>query len=286
VNNLGKTFKKIRKSKKLTQKAVCEGIIPLSTLSEFESGKGDIKLSKFYEIMSNINITFQEFDHLSKNYQLDGFPLMWQKAVDYSHKKNIASLKAIYKRSLNTEKKNIYEEINHLRIKNLLASHDKDYMLSQNERKLIFDYLSSISTWSSYELRIYTCLIGNFQPKTVEKLTEGLYHKTAIYKSVESVKLLMVQTLINSISVMLEANNISSALKFHGYVEHLMGEADLFERNVFLFATGAIQVFSDKVELGKNKMEKAIQIFDDLGSHNLAQIYKENYDTIIKIIGK
>ena len=64
----GETLKKIRMSKKYTQKFVTEGIISQSTYSKIERGEVEPTYSKFMALLKRLDVSPEEFNYLSNDH--------------------------------------------------------------------------------------------------------------------------------------------------------------------------------------------------------------------------
>jgi len=284
MNNLGEVFKRVRKSRNLTQESVARGVISKSTLSGFENNKHDITLSNFYKIVRNTNISFQEFEYMVNDYELEGFKRTWIKAVDLYNNNEVSALKSLLKRErANQEDRstNIYDELNYLRLKNLVSVVDEDFVLSQNERKRILSYLMSIKDWGNYELVLYGNAVRVFDTTTIKTLSTEVVTRSSFYRSISDNKRLVAKILINTINKLLECNELESAIRFQKHAQDLLDEADVFEKTIFLFISGAIDFCGGNKTTGKEKMIDAIAVFEKIGSHRLADSYQADYDKIV-----
>lgn len=61
LSNIGTVFRKLRKSKGLSQKEVAAGILSPQFLSEFERGYSNISLLNFISLLDKINVQITEF---------------------------------------------------------------------------------------------------------------------------------------------------------------------------------------------------------------------------------
>lgn len=61
LSNIGYVFRKLRKSKGLSQKEVAAGILSPQFLSEFERGNSNISLLNFISLLDKINVQITEF---------------------------------------------------------------------------------------------------------------------------------------------------------------------------------------------------------------------------------
>lgn len=58
---MGELFKQIRISKRLTLKDVAGDYLSISFLSKFERGESDISLSRFFQLLEQLDVSVEEF---------------------------------------------------------------------------------------------------------------------------------------------------------------------------------------------------------------------------------
>ena len=57
----------------------------------------------------------------------------------------------------------------------------------------------------------------------------------------------------------------------------LQNETDLYKRTIYLFLSGLLHYKEGKKQTGIEKIQKAIHIFEWVGSENLANNYKKDF---------
>lgn len=67
----GKVIKSIRLSKKLKSKNVYNNILSRPASSRFEKGLSDTTSKKLFEILSNLNISLEEFYFIYNGYKIE-----------------------------------------------------------------------------------------------------------------------------------------------------------------------------------------------------------------------
>ena len=65
MENIGGTFRLLRKSKHLSLDAVGKGIVTTSFLSRFERGQYDISVQNLNRLLERINVTWSEFVYIN-----------------------------------------------------------------------------------------------------------------------------------------------------------------------------------------------------------------------------
>lgn len=69
--DIGSIYKEIRKSKNLTQAAVCKNILSRSNLASFESNCSIPSYEKMAFLLRQLDMTFEEFAYICNHYQPD-----------------------------------------------------------------------------------------------------------------------------------------------------------------------------------------------------------------------
>ncbi|MCL1990606.1 MAG: helix-turn-helix domain-containing protein [Defluviitaleaceae bacterium] len=282
MNDFGKIFKKVRENRNFSQRKVANGILSPSLLSDFENGERDIKLVRFYHILEKIGVTFEEFIHIANDYEFSGFQRILHKVSDlYQSGNEIALKKLLLEETAKNKNEDIYHELNCLMIKVLISEIDKGFTLSQKEKDKITDYLVSIYDWAYYELLLYNNTMRVLGSPVIRQLSEAMLSFTKFYKEIPRNKNLMITIMLNTMIIFVDRKEVDDAIKFRQATEHLMAETDIFERAMFLYISGAIDFYRGKIDEGKKKMEDVIDIFEKVGSVNLARDYQQGYDEII-----
>ena len=284
MKDFGKAFRKIRKDRNMSQEDARKDIIPRSTLSDFERGKIDIKLSSFYFLIRNLNVSFQEFWYIVNNYDLTDFEKIWGEATTLYYDGKLNDLKALLLvMDSKKEAGGTYEELEYLMLKNLVGTKDSDFELTPKEKGIIIDHLMSNKAWTSYELVLYGNVLNSFDVKTIRTLSDEVLRRTSLYRSIPQNRVAIIRLLFNTISEMLGGDDLESAIRYQNEVESLLTSFDMYEKTIFHFTNGAIDFYRGKKSVGKEAMKEAIAIFRKLKNSGLADNYQESYDEIVGI---
>src|SRR5690625_3968964 len=100
MDNYGETFRTIREQKGYTMKQVAEGIVSISFLSKFERGDSEISLSSFIKLLQRVSVTFEEFQFLHENNQIDLLELFFREAGDAYLNRDLTKLDQLKKQEL------------------------------------------------------------------------------------------------------------------------------------------------------------------------------------------
>lgn len=287
LQHFGEIFRKLREDRNFSMKQIVGKEFTVATLSSFETGKSDITITKFYYILERLGMTLEEFEYITKGHEFNDFYQLLNKLAMFYVESNDRSLKKLL---IETESKikgdHPQDAMNYLLVKSILSQFDDGYNLTEKETFEIADYLFSFENWAYYQLILYSNTMKSLHLETIDYLSKELLKRASFYKSIPRNKKLIVEILINTTLVFAERKELYLANFFKNTVEDLLSdETMIYEKTVFLFVCGFIDFHSGKIELGKSKMQDAIDIFDKVGSDHLAKLYQKDYDEINSKIG-
>ncbi|MBQ9863129.1 MAG: hypothetical protein IJM28_04400, partial [Lachnospiraceae bacterium] len=103
------------------------------------------------------------------------------------------------------------------------------------------------------------------------------------YREIGSQKSVVMITLLN----IFETCVYRGALDVADYykqetIKLITDETDLYKRTIHLFLSGMLDYKEGKKEKGIEEMNKAIKIFEWVGSENLANNYKKDFEKYVK----
>ena len=278
MRNFGKTYKKLRKDRNLTQEDVAGSQLSVAQVSKFERGDSRVTLENFYYMVEKLGLTLQEFEHRALGNELNGFYQLLEQLSIYYAESNERGLRKL----LLDERKKIdfggfHHELNCIMIKNMIGELIKGKLISEEEKQKISDYLLSIEDWGYYQLTLYGNTIDAFSNTAIYALSTDVLTRTQYYKAIPQNKKLTIQVLVNTVIVYVERQEFEYARFFRDAIVGMLSETDIYERALFLFISGLVDIYSGNKE-GKQKMKDAIDIFDKVGSYHLAEDCQDDYD--------
>jgi len=281
MKSIGEIYKKLRNDRNLTQEEVAGSQLSIAQVSKFERGNSKITLENFYYMIEKLGLTLQEFEHRALGHELNSFYQLLEQLSVYYAKNNERGLRKLL---LAEEKKidvgGVHHELNCIMIKNFISELTKSNYISEEEKEKISDYLLSIDDWGYYQLTLYGNTIDAFSNTAMYALSKDVLTRTQYYKSIPQNKKLMIQILVNTVTVFVERKEIEYARYFRDAIVDMLGETDIYERTIFLFISGLVDFYSGKEE-GKQKMRDAIDIFDKVGSYHLAKDCQDEFDKYV-----
>lgn len=193
----GETLKKIRISKKYTQKFVTEGIIGQSTYSKIERGEVEPTYSKFMSLLKRLDVSPEEFNYLSKDEKIDTreqivhdfFLLNYN---DSSDLKNIQTRILTY-----LEKNNDYvlQDVAYICEALILINEKRDYEQAIIYANKVWKRLEQFDRWFLMEIRLINTILFIFPIETAISISERIVSILEEYQSRES------NVLLNNIQI-------------------------------------------------------------------------------------
>lgn len=151
---LGETIKTIRKQKRLTQQSVYEGIISRNFASKFENGRSNIEATKFFLILSRLDISASEFQFIhfdNKDYKFREMISKIDKASTRNDEERLKEIYAQFRKDFSLTSQ-VIASVAYLKI----------YIHGNNPLKLSLTtvyplqiHLLETSDWSLFELRLF-----------------------------------------------------------------------------------------------------------------------------------
>lgn len=254
----GELIRKIRLDKCVQQKVLYEGIISKSFSIAFEQGKHDISLSLLEKISGKLNVSIDELQYMSRKFEADDLDKFLLRYSDYGNPQymnqlsnllqeytlgddTISQIKAALVRSR-------IDQLNEF----LRTGKFKKSTLEQKNQEVILNYLSSINTWTCFEIVLFSNSLDyiNYEEKSAYfKLILPYVEKYKSYPKIHSIlcelfsNLLFdlifdihrkyLKSLINTLMTELEMLSRRHSLGFYKilycYFEGIIYEINLYE---------------------------------------------------------
>ena len=147
----------------------------------------------------------------------------------------------------------------------------------------VTDYLFTTEEWNMYEL----ILIGNLylfiDIPLLHRMGQEILKRKDYYWEIGSHKNLVTITLLNIWETCLHRDALTVALFYMEKIEPLLNdETDLYKRTIYLFLSGLLHYKQGEKQSGIEEMKNAIQIFEWVGSENLANNYKKDFERFVR----
>lgn len=284
--NLGEVFKKLRTNRHISLKQIATDEVSVSQLSRFESGKSDISLSKFLIALDNLNIEVDEFIDTVNNYQRTEQIKFMSALVPLEYERNVEGFRKMMLEEEEKFKKNpdVYRyHLNVILLQGFICKCDESIPFPKKYINEIADYLFTTEEWNYYEI----ILIGNLylfiDIPLLHKMGQEIIKRQEFYREIGSQKSVVLITLLNIFEtcVYRDALDVAEYYK-EKTIKLITDETDLYKRTIHLFLSGMLDYKEEKKEKGIEEMKRAIQIFEWVGSENLANNYKKDFEKFVK----
>lgn len=279
MKNFGKTFRSMRRAKKLSLKDIADGSISFSFLSKFERGKSDISLTNFYTLINKMNITIEEFSYVANDFNVLAFEKLLEK-INRAYKSNNITLLSQYMEQENAlwkDTENKANRLNAIMIHSLIYNLDSTKEVPVHDKLDLSEYLLSVDNWGYYEIVLFGNAMGALTLDLNIILSKELLNKSKSYTKLKNSRNEIIRILLNTITFCLESGSQADALYFINTLEdYLKNSLFYFEKTKLIFLIGIYKIKAGDCEDGIKKCRKAIQIMNDMGSTELA-INHENY---------
>ncbi|MBP1040173.1 helix-turn-helix domain-containing protein [Vagococcus sp. BWB3-3] len=264
-DNYGKVFRVIRISQNLTLKEVSQGVVSLSYLSKFETGKTNITLSIFLKLLDKINVKIDEFIFFCNNsfYHFNELASQISTAYRETNTSKLCQLQETEKKLfLATRKKS--HQINSIMIAAAIIDLNPSHSIPKKDLKIMSDYLLQIPFWTSYNLFILSNSHAIISPYLLITLIQEIRRLDA-NKSVEySCPSELILLLHHAAITFLRIDEIEQAILAYKYAKKLLKSGFLFEKNRSLFIKGLIIITQGKTYEGITLATKAISVLETL----------------------
>lgn len=275
----GQTFKQIRKSKGMTLKEAAGETLSLAQVSRFENGQSMITIDLFYELLSNINTTPQEYDFLMGADPEVGLRNFFYRIIEING--NIETTKILEDEKEKLLKNNPgpydWERYMVYLVENIIHIRNNEPL---DEENYVRDYLMQIENWGERELRIYALLGFVLPVETTYFLMKTAIKRSELYQGIpQDMKLL--HTILT--------NNFSSFI-FYDQLDYARETLELFEENIarnsefveshlnLIFNKGIMAFKEEKVEEAKAYCEQVIDLCEVLQQKERGKMYTNRYE--------
>ena len=278
MKNLGKVFKELRESRKISLRKATEDDFSASLLSRFENGKSEISAQKLFAALENIHANVEELLFLARGFHQDANSEFRNQLFKAVNPKDLTSLHTLYQREYQQipfSKDKQEHILNAILIKSYMKAIDETITLTSEEERVLHDYLFSVEIWGLYELSFFSSCSPLLSVQLLTKYTREMLRKSDFLQGVGKNRNMMHTLLLNGFMTCIEADDFTNALYFKKQIEkNFFEENETYFRIVYLWAEGLLDSKQGRVEDGQRKMEDAVRIFEMIGCSKSADYYR------------
>lgn len=280
MKNLGKVFKELRESRKISLRKATGGGFSASLLSRFENGKSEISAQKLFVALENIHANVEELLFLARGFHQDAYSEFRNRIFEAIDPQDLTSLRTLYQREyqqLPFSKERQQHILNAILIKSYMKAIDETVTLTSEEERVLHDYLFSVEIWGLYELLFFSSCSSLLSVQLLTKYTREMLRKSDFLQGVGKNRNIMHTLLLNAFMVCIEVDDFTNALYFKKQIEkNFFEENETYFRIVYLWAEGLLDSKQGRAEEGQRKMEDAVRIFEVIGCSKSADYYRNS----------
>ena len=278
MKNLGKVFKELRESRKISLRKATGGRFSASLLSRFENGQSEISAPKLFAALENIHANVEELLFLARDFHHDANSEFRNQLFKAVNPKDLTSLHTLYQREYQKipfSKDKQEHILNSILIKSYMKAIDETITLTSEEERVLHDYLFSVEIWGLYELSFFSFCSPLLSVQLLTKYTREMLRKSDFLQGVGKNRNMMHTLLLNGFMACIEVDDFTNALYFKKQIEqNFFEENETYFRIVYLWAEGLLDSKQGRAEEGQRKMEDAIRIFEMIGCSKSADYYR------------
>lgn len=278
MKNLGKVFKELRESRKISLRKATGGRFSASLLSRFENGQSEISAQKLFAALENIHANVEELLFLARDFHHDANSEFRNQLFKAVNPKDLTSLHTLYQREYQKipfSKDKQEHILNAILIKSYMKAIDETITLTSEEERVLHDYLFSVEIWGLYELSFFSFCSPLLSVQLLTKYTREMLRKSDFLQGVGKNRNMMHTLLLNGFMACIEVDDFTNALYFKKQIEkNFFEENETYFRIVYLWAEGLLDSKQGRVEEGQRKMEDALHIFEMIGCSKSADFYR------------
>lgn len=278
MKNLGKVFKELRESRKISLRKATGGRFSASLLSRFENGQSEISAQKLFAALENIHANVEELLFLARDFHHDANSEFRNQLFKAVNPKDLTSLHTLYQREYQKipfSKDKQEHILNAILIKSYMKAIDETITLTSEEERVLHDYLFSVEIWGLYELSFFSFCSPLLSVQLLTKYTREMLRKSDFLQGVGKNRNMMHTLLLNGFMACIEVDDFTNALYFKKQIEkNFFEENETYFRIVYLWAEGLLDSKQGRVEDGQRKMEDALRIFEMIGCSKSADYYR------------
>ena len=284
MKNYGEAFRYFRKLNGYSLEYAAADSISKSQLSRFERGENEISLSTFFELLSNINVSIENFCNYLEHYkrsELDDF------LVNLSP--NFYSLNTKGLEEIKNEQQKLFEKsgekthrINTIMVQGLLNQIDCNHIVSRDDLNLVYDYLFQKERWESYEITLIGNLYHLFEIDYIYRVGKEILERTHYYEKIGKNRNLVVSACLNFWFCCLENLHLVYADYFEINLKRLLkDDTKVFEKSTFKFIEGYKIYLTESKESGIKQMQNVIKYFEFIESKNIALYFQRRLNQLV-----
>lgn len=212
--NHGLLFRKLRQERGFSQSEIARNVSARETLTRFEKGTHAVSLRLFIGYLDNLGLELYDYNYLyHQNISTEQQLSLKFKAIKYSKTDLLA-----YQEEVLT----LYNQLSNLKFYHLYCQaklfykhyHSSDFINCKTEQDYIMTLLSTITTWSLFEIDLFISLMPIFPTHFLKKIMHScLKSIQTLYIHTPYDKRLLAKLYLNFSIAMIQRHDFETAHK-------------------------------------------------------------------------
>ncbi|GEK90761.1 helix-turn-helix domain-containing protein [Alkalibacterium kapii] len=274
ADNIGATFRVLRKERGFTLKEMSEGIISYSYLSKFEKGETQISLQNFIQLARRLNMTVDEILYFSKSKMINNVAFFQKVSMAHS-KRDLPVLKNyLHDEQRLFEETNIdYHKYNAIMLAVTIRDIDENFSIEEYDPNVLVDYLLSCYFWSTYEISLFGNVLPIFKKDLLIVLLKETEKRITEYRVLKRNYRELIRSIENACIIFLRRKEVDQAEYLSEFLETITERSYYFEKIRKLFIDSVIKLAQEDFEEGEREARQVIAtmaVFDEAFAKNHA----------------
>ncbi len=272
VNQAGIVFQKLRKQRHLSTKKLAEGILSVSSVNKFETGKTKLSFFKLGSLLKRMDISLDDYyEQIEPETLSDSYNHFLNQIEPIYQGNDLLTLKAIAKEETSKSNEEFINLIKAASLISLIKKIDSNYPVEEMIVKKISQYLMSVEYWNSFELAILkNCLIILTCPMIKVLAKELIYLSAQLNDRNRSDNLLSAIT--NMVDILYRREDYQSAKELLFCLEKIsLNQDQLVIKFKISFMRNLLTLTNQKAKRANQQLIKNLR---SIGSNHLASSYE------------
>lgn len=279
-HDFGHIYKKIRKSKGLTQAQVCGDMLSRTTLTKIESGAVVPKFENMIFLLDQINMSLEEFRYICNYHRPRQREDIFNKIYNYksmADNVDLYQIKALCKDHLkNHHDVPVQKLLDKINVTILVR---KQGFLTPSEEltqltKKIWDELSKQDTWYERDLKMIGLILFTFPLEAILETTDKLLASLEKYKDYHNINDTKFALLANLSSIFLFNNRQADCERLTVMIYDLARETKRYDQ------LGFAQIRLGICRDDQNLIDKGLALLELTGEEQLLTNFKDELERL------
>lgn len=297
MGTYGITIRDIRIGKGMKQNELYQDLISKSYAINFEQGKHDISFSLLEQILDRLSVSLDEFQYIFRGYKLNEVDLFFVSFAEYANSNNMEKLEELLNScmALDNQTSRIKAAMVRSRIDQMNKFNETGSIvkaqISSKDQEIIVNYLSSVQTWTLFEITLYTNTVEYMLSEEKNVYYALVFQFSKKYKKFNSTHSSLCTLYINLIYDLLTEFSIQ---KYKSIIEELMLELKKLSKNpncgfyriIYNYYDGIINMIDTEYDTSfykeaEQKSRFSIRILREIDQEFIAQIFETTLNDLL-----